>query len=65
MPPGALSSMVSNGPMNDQRRPSPSAIVLSRSCGDDEALADEPERFGEQRALQAVQDEAVDLAVAR
>src|SRR6266849_81884 len=33
MPPGAFSSIVSNGPMNDQRKPSPSLSVLSRSGG--------------------------------
>jgi hypothetical protein len=51
--------------MKDQRRPRPSLTVLSRSCGLTYALADEAERLGEQRALQAVQDEAVDLAVDR
>ena len=31
---GALSSIVANGPMNAQRSPRPSRIVLSRSSGD-------------------------------
>ena len=63
MPPGALSSMVSNGPMNDQRRPRPSFDGVVEVLGRDVALADQPKRLGQQRALQPVQDEAVDLAV--
>ena len=55
--------MVSNGPMNAQRRPRPSLIVWSRSCGETVAFADQPERLGQQRALQPVEDEAVDLAL--
>ena len=64
MPPGALSSIVSNGPMKDQRRPSPSLTRLVEVLRADHALADQPERFGEQRALQPVQHEALDLPVA-
>ncbi len=33
MPAGALSSIVSNGPMKDQRSPRPFLTVWSRSCG--------------------------------
>src|SRR5258708_28960783 len=111
MPPGALSSMVSKGPRNDQRRPSPSFTVRSRSSAEikpsptrrnasassapcslfrtkplisrlivtgtcpihreievfrrNKAFPDQAECFGEQRALQPVQDKAVDLAVDR
>ena len=34
MPPGAAMSNVSSGPMNDQRRPSPSRTVRSMSSAD-------------------------------
>ena len=59
--PGALSSIVANGPMNDQRSPSPSRTVLSRSSGEITAIRHQSHRLRQQRTLQAIQDEAVDL----
>ena len=54
--------MVSNGPMNDQRNASPSRMATSTSSGLAIALLHEPERLVEKGALQAIDDEPVDLA---
>ena len=63
MPPGALRSMVSNGPMNDQRRPMPSRIATSTSSAAATPCLTIAQRGADQRGLHAVGDEARDLAV--
>ena len=58
-----MRSIVSNGPMNDQRRPRPCAITASRSSGSMTPSATRLHRLVDAAGLQPVHDEALDLAL--
>ena len=62
MPPRVFRSAVSNGPITAQRRPSPLRTTSSTSSTRDDAVADQAVRLAQQRALQTVEHEPLDLA---